>query len=400
MADKRVSRFFGCGRLVSHIQRRLLPHIYFSDDPISRPSPDEQRLPLAAAWCHILPTDAQILSAEQPMAFTCLEPAVILEVQEATFGISSVIWDSKMGLLILGSSDFSFLSRLDSYLTNLRFPWEPAHVPIPMGRVSFWKYRPGIVKTSCLPPPPKPLFSLPCPKLPVSASMQLLDPLVSPPSDPTIASLERESQTTAESSFLNDSVALKTVASLERESPRFELIKYLDVQSQVTSLCFNAQQGHLFASLGNGKLEYFAVQSNTSLPSNMLPSDPPITSSSDDENGAFFVRLPPPSQHDNIQDVSLNCDPVIEFRQSTFPSSTNSQFPDISVFRQSSNSLGYLLPHHSDTLTCLTYDPTRFLLFSGSSDGSLKVYNFWYNIIMSQYDHVICPIIQPSMLRV
>lgn len=348
MADKRVQFFFGSDRLVRHIQRRLLPHVYFSDDPTPwDTSSIGTPLPLAASWCHVLPSN-ESQSISDPTASTCLDPAAVLEVREATFGISSVIWDASLGLLILGSADFSFLSRLDSYLTNIRLPWEPAHVPIPMGRVSFWKFHSGRIKrTSALPTPSNP-FPLLTSSFKSFSSSQILDPLLSTSQELALRPLPiRRDDSTHQQTTLKD-------------SPRFELLEFLDLQSQVTSLCFDSHQGHLFASLSNGKVEYFTVRTSDSPPIDFLPFDIPSSDNHNGRQGDLFVRRSPQG------------DPPSE--EKTFRD--GGRFPELSVTYQSSSSLGYLLPHHSDALTCLIYDHTRYLLFSGSTDSSLKVYDF------------------------
>lgn len=98
MADKRVVRFFECECLVRHIQRRLLPYIYFSDEPIHQKRPNQPKVPFASSWCSMVPLNSQSSdSCGRLTPLTWLDPAVILEVQETTFGISSVVWDSHRG---------------------------------------------------------------------------------------------------------------------------------------------------------------------------------------------------------------------------------------------------------------------------------------------------------------
>lgn len=407
MADKRVIRFFGCERQIRHIQRCLLPFIYLTDDPIYQTQSIKPKLPFAASWCHILPTDS---NSPDSMTLSCLEPVIVLEVQESTFGISDVVWDPNLGLLVLGSSDSSLLSRLDSYLTNTHFPWEPCHDPIPMGRISFWKYKPGRIKRrSSFPRSSIRKSSFSSFQYPtrlqssdVSSSvlpMQCLDPLLHVPSEllekspledeplfrpyqPSTSIHEQQSNETSprrtsasEPSYDCDPLPISN-SKIVQEPPRFELIKFLDLQSQVTGFFYERHQGHLFASLSNGKVEYFTIRSSglegrsdrDLTFTRLSPLVQPGTTA-----GGFPDTLQ--SGSNATQSNSSICSPI----QPSYPNTPlieSPEFPNICVYRQSSCGLGYLLPHHSDKLTCLAYDHRRHLLFSGSSDSSLKVFNF------------------------
>lgn len=186
----------------------------------------------------------------------------------------------------------------------------------------------------------------------------------------------------------------------------FELIQFLDLQSQVTSLCFDVEHGHLFASLSDGKVEYFAVRISTSSLSedygsgadddeNCVPlSLDSATATQDSPSGDLFHRRPPLSNdaslHFGLSNKVLNATWCSQSHFSTESVPKTEEFtgscldvpshqtinPKITVHRQSSHALGYLLPQHVDELTCLSYDHQRHLLYSGSFDSSLKVYDF------------------------
>lgn len=67
------------------------------------------------------------------------DPTQTAEVQEATFGITSFDYDPVQGLLLLGAADCSWASRIDTKITNIKLPWEPAAPTLPSAQMSLWK---------------------------------------------------------------------------------------------------------------------------------------------------------------------------------------------------------------------------------------------------------------------
>eukprot|EP00434_Breviolum_minutum_P004106 symbB.v1.2.003617.t1/scaffold203.1/size271217/9 len=64
------------------------------------------------------------------------EPVQSAEVQEASFGIAHFDYDPVQGLLLLGSSDFSWASRVDTKITNIKMPWEKKAPNLPSSQIS------------------------------------------------------------------------------------------------------------------------------------------------------------------------------------------------------------------------------------------------------------------------
>ncbi|CAJ1337644.1 unnamed protein product [Effrenium voratum] len=64
------------------------------------------------------------------------EPVQSAEVQEASFGIAHFEYDPVQGLLLLGSSDFSWASRMDTKITNIKMPWEKKAPNLPSAQLS------------------------------------------------------------------------------------------------------------------------------------------------------------------------------------------------------------------------------------------------------------------------
>jgi len=71
------------------------------------------------------------------------EPVQVAEVHEAAFGITDADYDPMQGLLLLGSSDCSWTSRIDTKITNIKLPWEPAAPNLPTSQMSLWRQSPS-----------------------------------------------------------------------------------------------------------------------------------------------------------------------------------------------------------------------------------------------------------------
>lgn len=71
------------------------------------------------------------------------EPLQVAEVHEAAFGITDFAYDPVQGLLLLGASDCSWTSRMDTKITNIKLPWEPSAPNLPTSQMSLWRQFPG-----------------------------------------------------------------------------------------------------------------------------------------------------------------------------------------------------------------------------------------------------------------
>lgn len=71
------------------------------------------------------------------------EPVQSAEVQESTFGIADLDYDPVQGLLVLGSTDFSWTSRVDTKITNIKMPWEKKAPNLPSSQMSLWHQAPS-----------------------------------------------------------------------------------------------------------------------------------------------------------------------------------------------------------------------------------------------------------------
>jgi len=74
------------------------------------------------------------------------EPIQAAEVHEAAFGIADFVYDPMQGLLLLGATDFSLTSRLDTKITNIKLPWEPAAPNLPTAQMSLWRQTPSFAR--------------------------------------------------------------------------------------------------------------------------------------------------------------------------------------------------------------------------------------------------------------
>lgn len=76
------------------------------------------------------------------------EPVQSAEVQEASFGIAHFDYDPVQGFLLMGSSDFSWASRVDTKITNIKMPWEKKAPNLPSSQMSLWQQSPAELKFS------------------------------------------------------------------------------------------------------------------------------------------------------------------------------------------------------------------------------------------------------------
>jgi WD40 repeat protein len=81
------------------------------------------------------------------------EPVQAAEVQEAAFGIVDFVYDPEQGVLLVGAADCSWSSRMDTKITNIKLPWEPAAPNLPTSQMSLWRQSPadlrfGMIYTS------------------------------------------------------------------------------------------------------------------------------------------------------------------------------------------------------------------------------------------------------------
>eukprot|EP00442_Polarella_glacialis_P010414 CAMPEP_0115165998 /NCGR_PEP_ID=MMETSP0227-20121206/73891_1 /TAXON_ID=89957 /ORGANISM="Polarella glacialis, Strain CCMP 1383" /LENGTH=506 /DNA_ID=CAMNT_0002578507 /DNA_START=19 /DNA_END=1537 /DNA_ORIENTATION=- len=78
--------------------------------------------------------------------FDASEPVQTAEVHDAAFGIADFDYDPVQGLLLIGSSDFSWTSRVDTKITNIRMPWEKQAPNLPSSQMSLWQQSPADLK--------------------------------------------------------------------------------------------------------------------------------------------------------------------------------------------------------------------------------------------------------------
>ena len=50
-----------------------------------------------------------------------------------------MVYDSVDGLVLTACEDTSIISRLDAYISNVRFPWEQQGALVPVGSLNIWK---------------------------------------------------------------------------------------------------------------------------------------------------------------------------------------------------------------------------------------------------------------------
>lgn len=82
----------------------------------------------------------ELPSFRQPHAS---EPIQAAEVHEAAFGITDFKYDPMQGLLLVGATDCSWTSRMDTKITNIKLPWEPAAPNLPTSQMSLWRQSPA-----------------------------------------------------------------------------------------------------------------------------------------------------------------------------------------------------------------------------------------------------------------
>eukprot|EP00931_Biecheleriopsis_adriatica_P054707 TRINITY_DN32221_c0_g1_i1.p1 TRINITY_DN32221_c0_g1~~TRINITY_DN32221_c0_g1_i1.p1 ORF type:complete len:621 (-),score=109.94 TRINITY_DN32221_c0_g1_i1:9-1820(-) len=71
------------------------------------------------------------------------DPVLVAEVREASYGITSFVYDALQGLLLLGASDCNWASRMDTKITNFKLPWEPVAPELPSSQMSLWRESSG-----------------------------------------------------------------------------------------------------------------------------------------------------------------------------------------------------------------------------------------------------------------
>eukprot|EP00928_Gymnodinium_smaydae_P062353 TRINITY_DN46237_c0_g1_i1.p1 TRINITY_DN46237_c0_g1~~TRINITY_DN46237_c0_g1_i1.p1 ORF type:complete len:626 (+),score=157.15 TRINITY_DN46237_c0_g1_i1:150-2027(+) len=71
------------------------------------------------------------------------EPVQRAQVNEAAFGIANFAYDATQGVLLLGVADTSWMSRMDTKITNIKLPWEPEAPNLPTSRMSLWRQSPA-----------------------------------------------------------------------------------------------------------------------------------------------------------------------------------------------------------------------------------------------------------------
>jgi len=71
------------------------------------------------------------------------EPVQVAEVQEAAFGIKDISYLPIQGLMLIGATDCSWTSRIDTKITNIKLPWEPAAPNLPTSQMSLWRQSPS-----------------------------------------------------------------------------------------------------------------------------------------------------------------------------------------------------------------------------------------------------------------
>lgn len=82
----------------------------------------------------------RVRAFQQPHAS---EPVQAAEVHEAHFGIGSFAYDPVQGLLLIGATERSWASRMDTKITNIKLPWEPAAPNLPSSQMSLWRQSPA-----------------------------------------------------------------------------------------------------------------------------------------------------------------------------------------------------------------------------------------------------------------
>lgn len=78
------------------------------------------------------------------------EPLQVAEVQEASFGVRNFAYASANGFLLVGASDWSWASRIDTRITNIKLPWEPTAPNLPTSQMSLWRQAPGDLRFEML----------------------------------------------------------------------------------------------------------------------------------------------------------------------------------------------------------------------------------------------------------
>lgn len=75
-----------------------------------------------------------------------LDPVQSAEIHDSSFAISAFDYDPVQGLLLLGASDASWTSRVDTKITNIKMPWEKQAPNLPSSQMSLWQQTPVDLK--------------------------------------------------------------------------------------------------------------------------------------------------------------------------------------------------------------------------------------------------------------
>mmetsp|Transcript_28757 Transcript_28757/g.66803 ORF Transcript_28757/g.66803 Transcript_28757/m.66803 type:complete len:639 (+) Transcript_28757:192-2108(+) len=117
----------------------------------------ETRRSLLAAYLKELVSRRDVCNSKETWAFFGLardpafrpqepvaeEPSQAAEVHESTYGIVDFAYDPVQGLLVLGGTDNSWASRMDTKITNMKLPWEPEAPNLPTSQMTVWRQSPA-----------------------------------------------------------------------------------------------------------------------------------------------------------------------------------------------------------------------------------------------------------------
>lgn len=65
-------------------------------------------------------------------------PSERIILKDPKFGVNSMVYDHQNGILLTACEDAFVLSRIDSYITNVRLPWETKGATVPIGALNVW----------------------------------------------------------------------------------------------------------------------------------------------------------------------------------------------------------------------------------------------------------------------
>lgn len=67
-------------------------------------------------------------------------PIQIAELREPCYSIKALAYDPQRGVLLLGSSESSWASTMDTKITNIKLPWETESPGIPLSQMTLWSH--------------------------------------------------------------------------------------------------------------------------------------------------------------------------------------------------------------------------------------------------------------------